>query len=158
MFTVYCGLICTVTILHFEANYTIPIFQRRRRIVYLYDDGEMLARDSAHLLGDHREFLQSGCDDLFGRFQRFFELFGTFGDGLYHARRLFKCQHRSAQLTIKDAAVGDDYNGIKNGMIVFIVQDRKLMRQPRDGVALAASSGVLDQVTATRSEVAGGSD
>ncbi len=93
--------------------------------------------------------MQGGGDDLLARFERLFELLRAFGDGLHHACGLLEGKDGASQLPIEDAAVGDDHNRVEDGLVVLVVQDGELMRQPGDGVALAAPSGVLDQVTLT---------
>ena len=81
-----------------------------RRVRFVDDDGEALARDGAHLFGDDREFLQGGGDDLLARFQRLLELLRTFGNRLDHAGGLFEGDDGVAQLPVENAAIGDDHH------------------------------------------------
>jgi len=46
--------------------------------------------------------------------------------------------------------VGDDDDGIKDPLIPVVVQAGQPVRQPADGVALAAAGGMLHQVTFAR--------
>lgn len=133
-------------------------FARLRGVRFVNDDGEAAGGDGAHLFGDDGEFLQRGGDDFLARFERFLQLTRAFVNGLHHAQRLLEGLHGAAQLTVEDAAVGDDDDRVEDGAVVFVVQDGKLVRQPGDGVAFAASSGVFDQVALTRSPFQRGGD
>ena len=48
-------------------------------------------------------------------------------------------------LLVEDAAVGDHDDGIECRGVVPL-RPNQLVRQPRDGIALAVAGGVLDQV------------
>ena len=50
------------------------------------------------------------------------------------------------ELAVEHAPVGDDDDRVEDALVARVVQRRELVRQPGDGVALAAAGRVLDQV------------
>ena len=119
---------------------------RLRRVRLVHDHGEALARQLADLLGDHRELLQRGDDDRLARFERLLELARGGVDVLDHAERLLELAHGRLELAVEHAPVGDDHDRVEDAPVVGVVQRRELVREPGDGVALAAAGRVLDQV------------
>ena len=59
--------------------------------------------------------------------------------------------HVFLQLAVQHLAVGQDDDGVEHRRAIGLGQSRQLVRGPRNGVALAAARGMLDQVVAARS-------
>jgi hypothetical protein len=105
----------------------------------VHDDGEALAGQLADLLRDHGELLERGDDDRLARFQRLLELARGGVDVLHHSERLLELAHRGLELAVQHPAVGDDHDRVEDTPVVRAVERRELVRQPRDGEALAAA-------------------
>ena len=120
---------------------------------FVDDDGEGAVRFAGDLVEDKREFLDRGNDDL-----------AAFGDVAAEVARatgvadggsdLHELLYGALDLVVKDAAVGDNYDGIED---VFqrptgdLTPDAdELVGEPGDGVGLAAAGGVLDEVALPR--------
>ena len=112
-------------------------------------DGEVApAMLVADLVEDERELLHCGDDDL---------LPGL--DEPPQIARVFGVSHGSADLgelldvvpdlLVQDRPVGHDDDGVEDRLPVLLQADQ-LVREPRDGVRLAAAGRVLDQVTLAR--------
>ena len=121
-----------------------------RRVRLVDDDREAVAGQLLHLVGDHRELLERGDNDRLAVLQRLAELPRGGVDVLHHPFHLLELAHGALELAVEHAAVGDDDDGIEDAAVPGVVQDGKLVRQPGDGVALARSRAVLDQVALPR--------
>ena len=86
------------------------------------DDGESLARHLAHVLRDHRELLQCGDDDRLAVFKGLLQLTARGVDVLHQAEGLLEGPNGALQLSVKDAAVGDDDDAIEDPLVVGIVE------------------------------------
>ncbi len=116
----------------------------------LVDDDGKSARALlvAYLVQDEGKLLDGGNDDLLALFDEPAQVARTLG--VSHGRAyLSVLPDRVADLLVQDAAVGDDDDGIEDGLAVLFQRDH-LMRQPGDGKALAAAGRVLDQVAPAR--------
>ena len=110
------------------------------------DDGVAAVRQVAHLVGDERKLLQRRDDDRGRGLQCIGELLRILVDLLDDALLVVKLVDRVLQLPVEDQPVGDDDDGIEDLLILCIVQACQPVRQPGDGVALTAASGMLDKV------------
>ncbi len=63
---------------------------------------------------------------------------------------LLELPHRALELPVEDPAVGDDDDGVEDPPVQDVVKRRELVREPGDGVALAAPGGMLNQVPLAR--------
>ena len=118
------------------------------------DDGEapaaLLVTD---LVEDEGELLHRRDDDLLAGLDEAAKVAGTLR--VAHGRAdLSVLLDRVADLPVEEEPVGDHDDGIEDRGAVLREPDQ-LMREPSDGVALAAARGVLDQV-APASAVRGG--
>ncbi|HQZ37544.1 MAG TPA: hypothetical protein PLH72_00790 [Vicinamibacterales bacterium] len=102
----------------------------------------------ANLVEDERELLYRRDDDLLALGDERAEIAGMFGvpDG---GADLGELPDGVADLLVEDAAVGNDDDRVENGLIVSLQADH-LVREPGDGVRLAAAGRVLDQVPPPR--------
>jgi hypothetical protein len=108
---------------------------------------------AAHLLEDERELLHRRDDDLL-----------TVGDEIPKVARMLGVADRRAHLRelldgiadllVEDLAVGDDDDRVE-GRCRILRETDELVREPRDGVRLAAPGRVLDQVPATGASLLG---
>ena len=109
------------------------------------DDGEALATMLiADLVEDHRELLHRGDDDLLARLQELAQRAGPIGmsDDRCHLSELLD---RVPDLLVEQPPIGHDDCGVEC-QAPRMLQTDQLMREPGDGVALAAAGRVLDQV------------
>jgi len=65
-------------------------FTGLRGVRLIDDDRKSFPGQVPHLLGDHREFLEGGDDDVFPVLQCFSQLLRIFSDGFNSAQGLFK--------------------------------------------------------------------
>ena len=103
---------------------------------------------AADLVEDERELLHRGDDDLL-----------ALGDELAQVARVLGVADRGAHLgelldrvpdlLVEDAPVGDDDDRVEDRRVVLRQADQ-LVREPGDGVGLAAARRVLDQVAPAR--------
>ena len=98
------------------------------------------------LARDERELLQRGDDDGHRVLQRLGELPRALVDLLHHAALVLELVDRVLQLLVEHHAVGDHDHAVEDPLVRGVVQRRQPVRQPADGVALAAAGGVLDKV------------
>ena len=111
------------------------------------DDGEAVAGQLADLVGDHRELLQRGDDDLLAGLERLLELPRGRVDVLDQTGRLLEAARIGLlELAVEHAAVGDHDDRVEDAVVLGVVQRRQPVRQPGDGVALAGAGRVLDEV------------
>jgi hypothetical protein len=81
---------------------------------FIDDDRKPLACQFADLVLNDRELLQRGDDDRLAVLQCLLELAAGGVDVLDDAERLLEGKHFPLELTVKHAAVGDDYDGIED--------------------------------------------
>ena len=108
------------------------------------------------LAGDERKLLQRGDDDRHRVLQRLGQLARAFVDLLHHAALVLELVDGVLQLLVEHDAVGDDDHAIEDALVGGVVQGREPVRQPADGVALAAAGRVLDQVVVPHAFAPGG--
>ena len=129
------------------------------RAVGLVDDdgaapgGERARAALAALLGqlqqlarDERELLQRRDDDRHGVLERLGELPRALVDPLHDAALVLELVDRVLKLLVEHHAVGHHDHAVEDALVGRVVQRRQPVRQPADGVALAAAGRVLDQV------------
>ncbi|MFM2432421.1 MAG: hypothetical protein RLZZ511_3635 [Cyanobacteriota bacterium] len=74
-------------------------------------------------------------------------MFAAFGDGLDDSFDLGELFDIVADLFVEDAPIGDDDDGVEDGLgVVAVGEFDELVGKPGDGVAFAGTSGVLNQV------------
>ena len=66
------------------------------------------------------------------------------------AKNLVELPHGSLRLAIQNTPVRDDNDGVEHPPVLGIMQDGKLVGEPGNNEAFAASRRMLDQVTLTR--------
>ena len=71
-------------------------------------------------------------------------------DGRHHAAGALEVEEGFLKLRVDDGAVGDDQHGIEDLLVLRVVQLGEEVRGPGDGVGLARTGRVLDQVLAAR--------
>ena len=101
-------------------------------------------------LRDEGEFLDRGDDDGRALGQRPGQLPGVLVDLLDHAGLVLELVDGRLQLLIEHTPVGYDDDGVKHFLVALVVQAGQSVGQPRDGVRLAGTGRVLNQVVATR--------
>ncbi|MDZ7713880.1 MAG: hypothetical protein U5L06_12605 [Rhodovibrio sp.] len=114
------------------------------------DHGEVLAREIADLVDDHRELLQRGRDDRPALFQRVAQFLRVLLHRRHHAVDVLELLDGLAQLLVEDAPVGDHDDAVEHAGILLVERHGQLVREPGDGVRLAAARTVLDQVGLAR--------
>ena len=102
-------------------------------------------RHLEQLAGNERELLQGGDDDGNSALQGFCQLARALVHLLHHAMLVLELIDGVLQLLIQHDAVRHDDHAIEDTGVFRVVQRRQTMRQPSDGVALAAAGGMLDQ-------------
>src|SRR6266516_212619 len=117
---------------------------------FVYNHGKAFSRQRADLIHDHGKLLQRGDDDGLAIFKRLLQLVGGRIDIFDHAEGLLELLYRLLELLIEHAAVGNDDDGIEYPLILYVMEDRELVSQPGDGIALATARAVFDQVTLSR--------
>ena len=121
----------------------------------VHDHGEALPGEVADLFGDDRELLQRGHDDRPARLKGLAELARSLVDVLHHPQGLLELPDGALELAVEHAAVGHHDHRVEDAPVLVVVKDRELVREPRDGEALAAAGRVLDQVTLAGAVVSG---
>ena len=118
----------------------------------VHNDGKVLSGSIFYLIIDDRELLQCGDDDTLAIVDRIFQILRGFllVDGYDSAYGVVKAGNSSLQLLIQHAAVGNDNDAVKNSFIILIVQARHAVCRPGDGVGLATSCTVLDEIVMSR--------
>src|SRR5439155_17866237 len=112
---------------------------------FVDDDSEISATVLiADFVENERELLDRGDNDFLPALDKFTEVTGmlSVADRCTYLSKLFD---GGLNLLVEDAAVGDDNDRVKNLLIVFAQTD-ELMPEPGNGVRLAATGGVLDEV------------
>ena len=112
------------------------------------DDGKFLIFQSSHRADDVRKLLDGGGDDLGVAFKRGGEVGGR--TLLVHDTDqpclVFHAENGGLQLSVHHHSVRDDDHIVKYDIVVVIVERRKPMRKPRNGISLAGACAVLNEV------------
>ena len=95
---------------------------------------------------DERKLLQRGDDHRHRVLQRLGQLPRALVDLLHHAALVLELVDRVLQLLVEHHPVGHHDHAVEDPLILGVVQRRQSMRQPADGVALAAARRVLDEI------------
>ena len=124
---------------------------RLGRVGLVDDDREPLPAQPAHLLQDVREGLQGHDQDLrrlAGK--RLGDLLGLgavgVADLLDDARPVLELVDGVLELRVEHGPVGDHHDLVEDRLVRVAVQVGQPVGQPRDGVGLPRSRGVLDEV------------
>ena len=118
------------------------------RMGLIHDDGEALAAGIIHFLVDHRELLQRGDNDTLSGVERVPQIPGglLLVDGTDGAERMIEACDGLLELGIQVAPVRDDHDRVKDRLIFRIMQRGQTVGCPGDGVGLAGTRGVLNQI------------
>ena len=108
------------------------------------------------LARDERELLQRRDDDRHGVLERLGELPRALVDLLHDAALVLELVDRVLKLLVEHHAVGHHDHAVEDALVGRVVQRRQPVRQPADGVALAAARRVLDEVVVPHALAAGG--
>ena len=119
----------------------------------VHDNRKVPSRHLIHFLIDDRELLQGGDDNAHAAVDGVPQVLGgfLFSDGLNSAEGVVKAGNRLLQLRIQHGAVGNDDHAGEHRLVLLIEQRGQPVSRPRNGVGLAASGAVLDQVIMPRS-------
>ena len=145
-----CGLAALGTVGFVDDDGATPGGERprARRSAFL-GHLEQLARDE-------REFLHRGDDHRNGVLEGLGELSRAFVDPLHDAALVFELIDGVLKLLVEHDAIGDHDHAVKDPLVGRIVQGSEPMRQPTDGVALAAARRMFDEVVVPHALAAGG--
>ena len=99
----------------------------------------------ADLVEDERELLHRGDDDLLAALDELAQVARVLGVADRRAD-LGELLDRVADLLVEDAPVGDDDDRVERPSSSSCFEADELVREPGDGVRLAAAGRVLDQV------------
>ena len=112
------------------------------------DDGEGLAALGRDLVEDEGELLHRRDDDLLALLDELAQVAGVLG--VAHGRaHLHELLDGRLDLVVEQAPVGHHDDRVED-LLVVALQTDELVREPGDGVRLAASRRVLDQVALAR--------
>ena len=112
------------------------------------DDGEGLAALGGDLVEDEGELLHRRDDDLLALLDELAQIAGALG--VAHRRaHLHELLDGLLDLVVEDAPVGDHDHRVEHLLAAALDAD-ELVREPGDGVRLAAARRVLDQVALAR--------
>ena len=100
----------------------------------------------AHFFADNRELLEGSDDDTRPGLNGLPELLGVLVDLLHHARHMIELIDGVLQLTIQHPAVGNDDDRLEDLLVVVIVQAGEPVSQPGNGVRLAGTGAVLNEI------------
>ena len=119
----------------------------------VHDNRKVPSRHLIHFLIDDRELLQGGDDNAHTAVDGIPQVLGgfLFPDGLNGTERVVKAGDRLLQLCIQHGAVGNDDHAGEHRLVLLIEQRGQPVSRPRNGIGLAASGAVLDQVIMPRS-------
>ncbi|EXI72981.1 MAG: hypothetical protein AW07_02913 [Candidatus Accumulibacter sp. SK-11] len=95
---------------------------------------------------DEGELLQRRNDHGYGIFECLGELPRALVDALHDATLVLELVDRVLKLLVEHHAVGHHDDAIEHALVGRVVQRCEPMRQPADGVALAAAGRVFDEV------------
>ena len=108
------------------------------------DDGEGLARLARDFVEDERELLHRGDDDLLAFFDEFPEIAGVFRVA-HRGAHLHELLDGPLDLVVENAPIRHYDHRVENGLADALGAD-ELVRQPRNGVRLAAARRVLHKI------------
>ena len=97
------------------------------------------------MAGDEGELLQRGDDDRNRALQRLGKLVRAFVDLLHHPALVLELVDGVLELAVEHDAIRDHDHAVEDAGVPGIVQRGQTVREPGDGVALAAARGMLDQ-------------
>jgi hypothetical protein len=118
------------------------------RVRLVDDDGEGLAALGGDLVEDEGELLHRRDDDLLALLDELAQVAGALG--VAHGRaHLHELLDGRLDLAVEDAPVGHHDDRVEDLLLVALQAD-ELVREPGDGVRLAAARRVLDQVALAR--------
>ena len=100
----------------------------------------------AHFLIDDRELLEGSNNDARPGLDGLPELLGVLVNLLHHARHMVKLVDGVLQLAVQHPAVGDDDDRLEDLLVVVIVQAGEPVGKPGDGVGLAGTGAVLNEI------------
>ena len=112
------------------------------------DDGKASSRLGCDFVEDERELLDRGDDDLLALLDELPQVAGMLRVADRRAD-LHELLDGLLNLVVEDAPVGDHDDRVEN-LLSIALQTDQLMRQPRDGVGLAAAGGMLDEIALSR--------
>ena len=115
------------------------------RMGLVHNDSKPLIA-GAHFFVDDRELLESGNDDPRPGLDGLPELLGVLVDFLHHARHMVELIDGVLQLAVQHPAVGDDDDGLEDFLVVVIMQAGEPVGQPGNGVGLAGTGAVLNEI------------
>ena len=98
------------------------------------------------MLRDEREFLKDRNDDRNGVAERVGELLRIVFDFHDDAGLVLELIDSLLELLIENEAVRYDNDGVEDFAVLRVMKTGEAMSKPRDAVALAAASGVPDEV------------
>ena len=107
------------------------------------DHSEQLARYEG-------EFLQRGNNHRHAAFECFGKLTRALVDLLNDTALVLELVDRVLKLLVEHHAIGHHDHAVEDPFIAIVMQRRKAVGEPADGVALTAASGVLDQIVSAR--------
>ena len=132
------------------------VLARRGGMGLVDDDREPLGLQVLHAVHDERELLDGGGDDLRVPVQGNREV-GGIALVVHHADQAGLVLHAHdglLELTVHDHAVRHDDYVVEDDPVVRVVQAGQPVGQPRDGIGLAGTGAVLDQVVQGRAVLA----
>ena len=112
------------------------------------DDCETLIFQSLHAVHDIRELLNGSCDNFGVSVQCNRKVSGV-ALIVHHTNKtgfMLHAHDSFLQLAVNNHTVGNDDDIIENNLIVGIMQRSQTMSQPCDGVGLAGTGAVLNQI------------
>ena len=115
---------------------------------FIDNDREGFILQALHAVNDVGELLNGGGDDLRVAVQRHGQV-GRIALIVHHPDQASLVLHAHdglLQLPIHHHTVGDNDHVIKDDLVIRIVKGGESMRQPCDGVGLAGTGAMLDQV------------
>ena len=119
------------------------------RMSLVHDDRKPLIA-GAYFSVDDRELLKGGDYDARSGLYGLTELLGVLVDLLHHARHMVKLIDSVLQLTVQHPVVSDDDDGLEDFLVVVIMQASEPVSQPRNGIGLAGTGAVLNQIVLAR--------
>ena len=112
------------------------------------DDRELTPLHIVKVFVREQELLDRTDDDTFAVVDRLYQTLRVLllVDRFDQSRGVVKAVDRILQLIVEHYAVGDHDDRIENRFVVLVVERREAICYPRDGIGLAASCGMLDEI------------